>query len=376
LTAALAYLVRKPTPWRYLVAGVAVGLSAVFGRNHGVYGVVGSLGVMVWLLVGSGTYTNSVRGALLWVGGVTIGFLPTILMLLLVPGFAPAFCESIRFLFQQNATNLPLAIPWPWTANISGGSAGESARSILVGLFFIALLAFGWLGAFWVLSQRFKRKPMQPALVSSVFLTIPYAHYAFSRADIGHLAQGVFPMLIGSFVLFSTLNDKLKLTLSTVLCGISLWIMAPQHPGWQCIVGGRCVKVEISGNELMMDKATADDVELLRHLAREYAPDGKSFVATPFWPGAYAVLNSKSPMWEIYALFPRQEQYERDEIKRISATSPGFVVVLDLPLDGREELRFRNTHPVTYKYIVDNYERIPSTTLPGYEIYRAKGASR
>jgi hypothetical protein len=47
----------------------------------------------------------------------------------------------------------------------------------------------------------------------------------------------------------------------------------------------------------------------------------------PFWPGAYPLLNAKSPMWEIYALFPRNEDFQQEEIKRIAAASLGFVLI-------------------------------------------------
>ena len=88
---------------------------------------------------------------------------------------------------------------------------------------------------------------------------------------------------------------------------------------------------------------TADDIALLRRLAGKYATDGQSFIATPYWPGAYALLERKSPMWEIYALFPRRPGFERAEIARIRIAMPKFAIVIDLPLDGRDELRFPGT---------------------------------
>jgi hypothetical protein len=111
-------------------------------------------------------------------------------------------------------------------------------------------------------------------------------------------------------------------------------------------------------------------------LADRYAPAGKSLVVVPFWPGAYALLERKSPMWEIFALFPRPEEFEKAEIERIKASSPGFVFVLDLPLDGRDELRFRNTHPSTYQFILDNFEPVTQSPSPAYQIYRARSAGR
>src|SRR6185312_3964765 len=51
LIGVLAFLVQNSTRRRYFFTGLCVGLVAVFGRNHGVYGVLGRLGVMIWLTI-------------------------------------------------------------------------------------------------------------------------------------------------------------------------------------------------------------------------------------------------------------------------------------------------------------------------------------
>lgn len=75
-------------------------------------------------------------------------------------------------------------------------------------------------------------------------------------------------------------------------------------------------------------------------------------------------------MWEMYALFPRNEAFQQQEIERIRIANPGFVLIYDLPLDGRVELRFRNTHPLIHQYILDNFELLPHSPNPAYQIYR------
>lgn len=373
LIGVLAYLVSNPAPRRYVVAGTCVGLIAVFGRNHGVYGALGSLGVIAWLSIKDKSNIGFVKAVLLWGAGVAIGFSPIIFMWLLMPGFGVAFWESVRFLFEYKATNLPLPIPWPWTVNFSIASFGDAARGALIGLFFIGTLIFAGLSVAWVVYRKFKNEAESPVLVASAFLALPYAHYAFSRADIGHLAQGVFPMLVGSLALLSLCSARLKWTLALVLCGSSLWVMHVFQPGWYCLTSKQCVSVEISGSQLKVDPGTANDIALLRTLAEEFAPNGRSFVATPFWPGAYALLERRSPMWEIYALFPRSAAFENREIERIKASNPGFVFVLDLPLDGREELRSRNTHPLTHQFILENFDPVEASQDPAYQIFKAHG---
>lgn len=373
LIGVLAFLVQNPTSRRYFLAGLCVGLIAIFGRNHGMYGVAGSLGVMVWLALKRAEGPGLIQGFVFWAGGVATGFTPVLLMVLLVPGFAIAFWESIRFLFEVKATNLPLPVPWPWRVDFALVPAGDAIRGVLVGLFFIGIVVFGVLSILWVVRQKLQNKPVPPALVAASFLALPYAHFAYSRADVGHLAQGIFPLLVGCLALFSAQSAKIKWSLALMLCTASLWGMHVFHPGWQCHASKQCMNIEISHSNLQVDPGTASDVTLLRKLAHQYAPDSQSFIITPFWPGAYPLLEHKSPMWEIYALFPRSQAFEQAEIKRIKAARPRFAFVFDLPLDGRDELRFRNTHPLIHQYILDNFEPLPDSPNPAYQIYKAKG---
>ncbi|WP_411885139.1 hypothetical protein [Polaromonas sp. YR568] len=376
LIGALAFLVENPSRKRYFFTGACIGLAAIFGRNHGIYGVAGSVGVFVWLNIKRTNGPGILKNFASWLAGVVVGFTPMLLMTLLVPGFALAFWEGIRFLFEIKATNLPLPVPWPWRVNLASSTVGDAARGVLIGLFFIGTVVFGVLSIMWVVWQKLQNRPVSPVLVAASMMALPYAHYAYSRADVGHLALGIFPLLIGCLAILSAQAAMVKWPAALALCTASFWVMHIFHPGWQCHVGKRCVSMEISGSYLQMDRGTASDIALLRSLADLYARNEGSFIATPVWPGAYPLLERKSPMWEIYALFPRPREFERAEIERIKSARPGFVLVFDLPLDGRDELRFRNTHPLTHQYILDNFEPLPDSPNPAYRTFKAKDAAQ
>ncbi len=384
LIGVLTFLVKNPTGLRYFLTGVCVGLVAVFGRNHGVYGGMGSLGVIAWLALGSRGGPGFFRGFASWIAGVVTGFTPILLMMLLLPGFASAFWETIHFLFERKATNLPLPVPWPWKVTFTPLRMGDALREGLIGLFFIAVVIFGLAAMAWAFRQRLAKcatssvYAISPALTASAFLALPYAHYAYSRADVGHLAQGIFPFLIGSLALFGVQPPKVKWPAALLLCGASLWVAHASHPGWQCRLDNACVEIEVSGDVLHVPPDTAATVGLLRALANEYAPNGRSFVVTPLWPGAYSLLERKSPMWAIYALHPQKEEAQRKEIERIKSARPGFVFVYDLALDGRDELRFRHTHPLIHQYILDNFKSVESSNMtpnPAYQIYIPRDGS-
>ena len=211
-------------------------------------------------------------------------------------------------------------------------------------------------------------------MAAVAFLSLPYAHYAYSRADVGHLAHGIFPLLVGCLALLAVMPAKVKWPLATLFCTASIWTVYVFHPGVQYTK--QWVEVTVSNNKLKVDPETANNIALLRTLADRYAPHGQSFLVVPFWVGAYPLLERRSPLYDIYPILPRLAAFEQEEIERIKAADPKFALVEESPLDGREDLRFRNTHPLTYQYIQANFEPISGSPNPAINLYQAKAAGR
>lgn len=367
----LTYLLSIQCNKSYFFSGIFIGLIAVFGRNHGIYGIIGSIGVFIWIGFGKfkSEWTGITKGVLLWVIGIIIGFSPLFFMILFVPGFAVKFWEGIRFLFEVKSTNISLPIPWPWRVDFSSEPiVAMSIHGVIVGMFYMSLIAFSVLTIPFIFWRKFRDRYCSPVLIAASFLSIPYAHYAYSRADVPHLAHSIFPMLIGCLYFINYQSQKIKLSLAITLCVMSLFVMHVFYPGWQSYTKKQWVNIEISGDKLLVDPKTAREVNLLRSLYAQYVKNGGNFLVTPFWPGAYSLLNSRSPIWEIYALSPRTQQFEKSEIERIKVSNPSFILVIDKAVDGRDDLRFQNTHPLTYQFIVNNYQRI-SGEFPNYQVY-------
>lgn len=357
LIALLTAVVEQPSRRRFLLAGIGLGLVAVFGRNHGVYGVVGVSGVIVYL----GCRERSANGALprllYCIAGIVVGYLPMLLSLIAVPGFAAAFWASVRAIFERG-TNLPLPVPWPWLVPVAELPLPAAAKDILTGVLFIAVLGYGLFGGLYVLARAWRQHPVAPGFVACSMLALPYAHYAFSRADLGHLAQGIFPLLLGVLLAAHQQPPPARWAMRAALLVASLLIMAPMQAGWQCRLIMPCVQADVAGDTLTVDPDTAQALAMLKSAADRYAPNGRSIVVSPMWPGAYAVLQRKSPMWEIYALFPATAEFQEAEIARIKAANPGLVLIQDVALDRRDDLRFSNTHPLIDRFVRDHFDQI------------------
>lgn len=370
MMATLTYLVENPKTKGFFITGVVVGLIAIFGRNHGVYAVVGSFVAMVWLAINREHDITFFKGFCIWLLGVVIGYSPLIIMLVVVPGFALAFWESIKFLFEIKTTNLALPIPWPWHVNLQGGFTVKILKEFLIGIFFVGIALFAILSLIGTVWLKWLKKQQLAAVVAISFLATPYMHYAFSRADIGHLALGIFPFLLGVLILLAQQKNILKWPLAVLFCSMSFLATNSSHPGWACFKQENCVPVEVSGNNLVVPPGVASDIQLLNNLSSQYTPNGESFLVTPFWPGAYALLERESPMWANYTVYSRTAKTQNEEIERVKKFSPNFVLIIDIALDGREDLRFKNSNWLVYKYINENYSPVFTNQNKHYEIYK------
>ena len=374
LIGVLAFLLKHPSRKRFFLTGVSVGLAAVFGRNHGLYGLAGVLGVFVYLVCLQRNAKGLISGLAWCACGVVVGYLPILVMLIAVPGFAAAFWESVRAILDRGTSSLPLPVPWPWLVPVRQLPIKTAAAHILEGSFFVAILVFGILSTLWIIRQTLLRRPVAPEFVAASMLALPYAHYAFQRAELFHLSLGIFPFLIGFFLFTAELSRRTQQILAFVVTCASLIVVLPEHPGWNCLVIEKCVTMEIGGNTLKIQPLIATFVTNLESTVGEYAPNGRNYLVTPLWPAAYALFKRKSPMFDNHAVFPRSTEFDQKEIERIKAANPSFALILDQAVDGRDDLRFRNSHPLIYQFVRDNFDAVEGSRWhPSiFELYKAR----
>jgi hypothetical protein len=371
-------LLEKPTVRQHFAAGACVGFAAFVGRNHGVYGVLAF--VVIIVLRGLTAPGASVRKPLLaWAGGIPIGYSP-MLLLFSFPGFLTAFVRSITAMLSWGATNIALPIPWPWRVYPYLGRLDPlaAAMALTIGILFLLLPTFYVVAAVLALGSHLPAG-RDALLLAPICVGTVYMHYAFSRADLEHLALSIHPFLIGvlMFAAVATLRHR-RLVMTLTLAGlvlVSAVSVVVASPGYLRLTAPRTyVKADIAGDTIWLDPRVARFIKRIKSLNDHLIAPTEGLVLGPHFPGFYSILERKSPLWEIYFLLPATPVRQGEMIARLRDERVNWAIIHDARLDGRDDLRFPKTHPILWKHLMDDFESIPTSDLPpSYYLLHRKG---
>ena len=358
-------LLERPSVRRHFWVGIFGGLSAFVGRNHGAYHVFAIGLLIVWSSWPEG-WRVLLRRSLVWGCGLLVGYLPQLLMFLCVPGFFHAFVPYITGMLKSGSTNLATSVPWPWLDR-SGFPFWFRFTGTVEGCWYVGVLLFLVVAFLRLVTLGRERLRDHPVLVASALVSLPYAHFVFSRPDIVHLGHGAPTAALGALALaftFAGAGQAIGYGLAPVLLaasmlanlfqmGISLRLFTPSD---------ELFDVEVRGDRMVVPRRHAQVIESARHLAEDLAKPNEPILFMPHFPTLYPMTQRRSPTQTIYFVFPPDDLKLLDEIKKAGVQ---WVFFQDYALDGRDELRFRNTNPRVMQYFFKEFERVPINTLPG-----------
>ena len=102
---------------------------------------------------------------------------------------------------------------------------------------------------------------------------------------------------------------------------------------------------------------------------RPLDPEEPLFVA-PVLPGLYPTLGRRSPVYNTYPVYPETDEGQSRVIAELEAAGVRCALLVDFALDGREELRYRNTHPRVWQFHETEFDPVPVPGLPeGQQMY-------
>lgn len=357
----LSRLISRPEISRYFQAGVCLGVAAMIGINHALYGTIA--GMLAFAYVRATPNPARAFGAVI-MGGV-IGYAPVLALDALAPGFAPAFLDSIVRIFEAGTTNLSLSYPDP-LAFVRGPTRWHvwSAARSLLGIF-MAVLPLAWLWAIFRLRKVEVRLAASPVALAGLMLALPYAHYVASRMDLYHAAVSALPVLaVMMTTVFRSAHRFAKWLGIAALFGVSIIMTARSHPAYEVWKGPPMKTLKIDDADLLVAPRDVVEIDAARTVAR--LAGRAQFVAAPYLPGAYALARRKSPLWEIYLLFPSSPERQEAEIARLRGANVSYALLSTGSVDNRPDLGLRNTHSLLLIELQRRLKR--SMTLKGSDM--------
>lgn len=357
----------------FLISGILVGLAAVFGRNMGVYLLLSFTGLisLLWLkdkkipIAGSSLY---------FIIGIGIGWLPNLILLIFVKGYFAAYMNSVIEIIERGSTNLSLPVPWVWTIE-KWQLDWRTLIQATKGIFFLLLPVFTSIaiGLAIIVSDAGLRK--YRLFFAAGIIQAVFQHHGLTRADFSHLSQAAQPLILMLLCAPWLIPDKHR---STKVFGVYtvflIFLVAgaihASPLGARIRLGDQLVMTQIGPNKILTLSRNHEIVSKAQALNQKI---GKleELLVIPYLPGLYPILNRKSPLKTTYFLWGASDAEQDNMILELDAKRVSTVIMGDIPLDGREDLRFSRRYPRVYEYILKSFEVVSRNEFfPAYRLYK------
>jgi tetratricopeptide (TPR) repeat protein len=217
------------------------------------------------------------------------------------------------------------------------------------------------------------------AALASILVSIPYSHYYLTRADFEHfgVVAPLFLMVIASSPFF--IAQRRRNIAQVSIIATTFIIMFPIisiSPLYQEIASGdkNLTTEKIGKDEIVLFNGDAQLIRFLKYIKSNYIHDDEKMIIAPYFPGAYPLLEQKSPIWDIYFLLPATESHQKELIMELNENNVNYAFLADTECIGPNPARLRNTYSFLWAYIMSHFEVIDrDPELPNYNLMRKKG---
>jgi hypothetical protein len=387
--AAVRLLERRDSLGPFLV-GFACGLFGVFGRNHLLYVGVGMclvLAVLAWKEEGFGRAIK--LRFLTWLGGCVAGYAPMLVFLAGVPEFRERWFGAILS-DLRDGPNRPLPWPWPWRVELGGLEGLELLIGLGTAVAFVFPVLVVVLGLLRTAQLRRGELSREAVTVAATLVGVVYLHHVSVRSAPNHLTQCIQPLLIAAIALPGALSARrehgVRAGVLALLGIVGFLTTAPANPLLRergiGVIGAadapaQLVEHEVAGETLQLSVQARDYLANVERMsALRVGPDADLLI-TPQFPTLYAVLGRTAPVWQLFLSRPATEETEREMISRLELARTEWALVIDHPIDGREEFLLRNTHPLLWRHLHDAFEEVETPAFtPDHHLFRLRRGRR
>ena len=355
-------LLERPTLRRHFGVGIVGGLAAFVGRNHGAYHVIVFCLLTAYAAWGEG-WLVWLRRSFVWGAGLLVGYLPQWLMFLLVPGYFHSFVKGLHDLAAKG-TNLATTVMWPWQITREFTGLAYVAK-FFEGIFYLLLPLFLVLALLRLVLLGQAGRAKHPVLAAAFCVTLAYSHYVFSRPDVVHLAHDGPAMMLGWIALGFTCTRAGLILTPLLMVGSFASNLFQYGATFEMTSESKALfTIDVAGHPMVNSLYRTQVLIAAKKLARELAKPDEPVLFVPNLPAMYPYTGRLSPTWQIYFIYPATLEEDRALVGEIETANVQWVMMHDYPLDGREDLRFRNAFPLFFEHLRKAFGLVKMEGLP------------
>ena len=248
------------------------------------------------------------------------------------------------------------------------------------GFSFIVFFLFYIVGTVHVFLSKRPFSRAKSLLAVSIFIGVPLLYHVCGRANYGHLAQGIHPMLIGliAVVVSARINGRkipavMAMLLFVALTSIPVLFSAEVMTALQKVKGtvlgtGKFVRYEIDQNTFWVPKTQADSLILMTRFLSENMNSGDNILIAPYAPGLYCLLNKKAPIWDAYPLHLAPFDEQTRSIRDMESNNVNWALIDTWALDKIKDRSFPFTHELIWRYILREFDPVDCPGLSKSQI--------
>jgi hypothetical protein len=305
-----------------------------------------------------------------------IGYAPLLFMLVTVPRFASAFFQS---LLLTPTWAWSLKIPFPWHVHIKGLHGLDLLQARAVSWLCIAV-PLTYATCLWrAIRKKVPLNSLEWLAAAASCAGAGFLVHAFYTADFFHIAEGVVPFVIAAGALSTNLwqihSRRWSLTIFcvTTFLVVGSWVtMEPlvQHLRMEAHEPASVQQISIAGKHFDIPAEQAEVMQTVATAFRGCGPQERGFLAAPYYPGLYAFLNTRAPLWDTYFLWRRSDLLQQQDITALQRNHTALILLNpENALNSRESLELVHTNPKLVEYVRSHYQHSSAQLPNGFELY-------
>ena len=345
--ASLTYFLMFPSQFSMACFGLVLGFTLIIGLNHFIYNGLAMIGTLVI----SYSILNS-DIILFGLIGLCLGVLPFI-MFLMIPRSASTYWEKkIARILIRKTTNLKLPIPLPWNnhpekMNNNVYKIALQWTLLIIPIFYLISIILLW-----------STELNSPLLLASILVGIPYTNHIYSRADKNHIITGISPLIFGLFGIYQfNILIFWPLFLLLLLSFYHLVWKADYRFYYDRNYAKAHTKLFLGKLEILLPQTLSDQIIRITTFIKNNDLDKSKFFA-PMLAGYYAILNTSTPTYDTFPVYPPSQKEQEKMLADIKNSDIDFCMIRNFALDGEENLKFEKTYPQVWNYLNNEFKQI------------------